>query len=290
MEQATLERNAERPLEISLRATSDDRFWNGLSARVFDVYDGTSKEGPEPEHYLAMLAGPPIPSSCRCDELHSQRLQLPGELDIVPAGAFTCWRDGGSSTFVDVTLSSGLLRTAAEGMGVAPERVSLEPQLCVRDPQLEHVFWALKAELESEAPFGRLYADSLGLALAAHLLRRYAARAPRRLAAGLSKRRLTRVLDYISDNIAHDLSLAELASVAELSPSHFKTLFRQSLGLPVHQYVIRRRVEFAAKLLLRRRAICEVALLAGFANQSHLSRCMRRVLGTTPRALLRELS
>ena len=70
----------------------------------------------------------------------------------------------------------------------------------------------------------------------------------------------------------------ELAAIAGVSPSHFKTLFKQSVGMPVHQYVIRRRVEYA------------VELQAGFANQSHLARCMRATLGVTPGTLRRTLS
>ena len=61
--------------------------------------------------------------------------------------------------------------------------------------------------------------------------------------------------------------------------------------MPVHQYVIRRRVEYAVELLQNdRSALADVALQAGFANQSHLARCMRVTLGITPGTLRRTLS
>jgi AraC family transcriptional regulator len=75
--------------------------------------------------------------------------------------------------------------------------------------------------------------------------------------------------------------------VADLSVSHLKVLFRHSVGLPVHEYVVRRRVERARTLLLAGKlSLSQVALASGFAHQSHLARQMRRVLGVTPAAIL----
>lgn len=76
--------------------------------------------------------------------------------------------------------------------------------------------------------------------------------------------------------------------MAGVGTSHCKALFKRSTGLPVHQYVIRRRVE-RARLLLQERAatIADVAAQTGFANQSHLARWMRRVAGVAPTDVLR---
>ena len=168
---------------------------------------------------------------------------------------------------------------------VVPAGYSGAPQLALRDPHLEHILWALKAELEGE-PGERLDADSLGLALAARVLRRYACAVPRRIAGGLPKRRLELVKNYIREHIAQDLTLAELAAVAHVSPSHFKLLFKRSVGVPVHQYVIHCRVQYATELVVRGMLpLSDVALAAGFANQSHMARCMRRIIGLTPGAL-----
>src|SRR5579862_6935683 len=112
---------------------------------------------------------------------------------------------------------------------------------------------------------------------------------PRAIPRGLSQRQLRRVTDYIDANLADDLSLMRLADVAGFSGSHFRTLFRRSVGLPVHEYVIQRRVEHAHALLVRGHLpASQVAQEAGFAHQSHMARCMRRVLGVTPTAVVRE--
>jgi AraC family transcriptional regulator len=272
----------EGEMQFSPRHTSRDRFWTGFEATIYDTSGGLSQVPCMKELTVGMQVGPPIRTTCRREGAVSRRLQIPGDIDLIPLGSSGAWEDEGPTTFLCIRLSPSLVQTAAEGMDVNPDRVSLLPQLQFRDPQIEHIGWAIKAELEAGDPSGRLYADSLGLALAAHLLRLHAP-VESRIANGLPKRRLQRVMDYIHDHLSHDLRLAELAEVASLSPSHFKSLFKQSVGAPVHQYVIRSRVEYAIDLLLNGKLpLSDVALQAGFANQSHMARCMRRVTGLTP--------
>jgi AraC family transcriptional regulator len=129
-------------------------------------------------------------------------------------------------------------------------------------------------------PNGQLYVESLGTALAVLLLGSYAA--PRPPWPGLSRRQLCRVTEYIEAHLDQDLSLARLASVAAISTSHLKTLFKRSTGVTVHRYVVQRRVARAKTLLARGdRAVSDVALEAGFAHQSHMMQWMRRLLGAT---------
>ena len=90
-------------------------------------------------------------------------------------------------------------------------------------------------------------------------------------------------------HLRDDLVLGRLARLAGFSASHFSVLFKRAAGLPVHEYVIQRRVERARTLLLRGDLpASQVALETGFAHQSHMARCMRRLLGLTPTAVLRE--
>ena len=101
-------------------------------------------------------------------------------------------------------------------------------------------------------------------------------------------RRLSQVLEYIEAHLDRDLALEHLAAVARFSPSHFKVLFKRSTRMPVHRYVVERRVERARVLLLQgRRTLSEVALEAGFTHSSHMARCMRQVLGASPQEILR---
>jgi AraC family transcriptional regulator len=177
---------------------------------------------------------------------------------------------------------------------VDPEGMEIVPLLGERDPRIEQIGLLLKEEIEAEGLLGgRLYAESLATALAISLIRdhsslgRKAARkAARERGGGLPRRALKEVIDYIGDNLQKDLTLAEMAGVAHMSPYHFSRLFKESKGLTPHRYVIERRVQ-RAEVLLGSSAlpIAEIALLCGFANQSHLNRHFKRLLGVSPKAL-----
>ncbi len=105
---------------------------------------------------------------------------------------------------------------------------------------------------------------------------------------GAPRMRLQRVMDYVQNNIGVDLSLSELSAIAEISGSYLKVLFKRSTGVPVHQYVMRTRVEQALVLVMRTNVpLRDIAAQCGFADQSHLTRSFRRQYGITPAQLRR---
>ncbi len=275
-------RHDDRKMEFRVKATSAQRHWSGFEASIYEASAGYS-ELSNSQHSVSMHVGRPLLVTSRCDGSSVRRLQVPGDIKIVPAGVSRIWETEFATTKLSMEISAPLLYSVAEGMGVKnPASVAILPHLHLNDARIEHVGWAVKAELESPDPSGRVYGEGLGVALAAHLLRRYA-RVMEPRPEALSRRGLARVLEYVRANVASDLSLFELARIAGVSPSHFKTLFKQTTGIAVHRYVIRARVQHAAGLLQRDGAsLADVALQAGFANQSHLARCMRRIMGLTP--------
>jgi len=270
-------------MAFCVKATSAERQWSGFEASIYEATAGFS-ELSNSQHSVSMHLGRPLLVTSRCDGSSLRRLQVPGDLKIVPAGVPRVWETESATTKLSMEISAPLLYSVAETMGVKnPGAVAVLPQLHLNDARIEHIGWAVKAELESRDPLGRVYGEGLGVALAAHMLRKYARLGEPRTGDTLSRRRLARTLDYVRANVASDLSLFELAKVAGVSPSHFKTLFKQTVGMAVHQYVIRARVDYAAGILQHDDApLADVALQAGFANQSHLARCMRRIMGVTP--------
>jgi AraC family transcriptional regulator len=254
----------------------------GLRVDRHTTAPGVVELAPLPDHRLKIHAGAPVRGACQLHRFVYTR----GDVDLLPAGTSDVWEHADESTSVLVQLSPALLRRAAEDMGLDPDRAGLEPRHQFRDPQIEHLAWALDADRQAGHPGGLLYTESLGLALAIHLLGRYPA--PLTRVRGLSKSQLRQVTEYIEAHLDENLSLARLADVAGVSASHFKTLFKRSMGLPVHGYVVQRRVERARTLLQRGELPAgQVALEAGFSHQSHMARCMRRVLGVTPMSVVR---
>lgn len=232
-----------------------------------------------PDHRIKLHIGGPVAGACR---LHNF-LYTRGDLDILPAGITDVWHEEAPSTSVVVRMPPVLLKRTAEEMGLPPERAVLDQRHQFRDARIEHVAWALDAERRAGFPNGRLYTDSLGTALAVQLLAGQEAAAGAASTQGLTRPQLRRVTEFIEANLDGDLSLAALADIAGLSASHLKTQFKRSIGLPVHEYVVHRRVDRARGLLLRSEMPASmVALESGFSHQSHMARCMRRVLGVTP--------
>jgi AraC family transcriptional regulator len=108
---------------------------------------------------------------------------------------------------------------------------------------------------------------------------------------GLSPWQIRKVASHIEAHLDHPIRNEDLASIVQLNPSHFGRAFRNSFGEPPHEYVIRRRVERAQGLMLSTDAsLGEIALDCGLADQSHLTRLFRRLVGESPRAWRRARS
>ncbi len=229
-------------------------------------------------------------SCCRGGESHTGSA-VHGDIDIVPAHTASRWEiHDQNDTALILSLPPSLLDVVAEEHGFDSRRVVVRNRFQVRDPQLENIGWALKTEMESNYPSGRLYVESLAVSVASRLVSAYSSVAQHmpQQTGGLGGRRFKQTLAYIEDNLSEDLSLSQLASVAGISASHFKTLFRESAGVPLHQYVIQRRIDRAKDMLMADKlSIAEIAFATGFSHQSHLARHMRRASGLSPRAMKR---
>jgi AraC family transcriptional regulator len=165
--------------------------------------------------------------------------------------------------------------------------VELIEQWAVADPQIEYVLRALEADLEASLPAGRLFGESLLSALAVHLQRRYGLTPPKgtKPGNGLFRARLNRVIEYIEANLDQEMALTALAQTAGMSTHYFCELFKQSVHVSPHQYVLRRRIARAQNLLSDPEVIVlEAAVRSGFSDQSHFTKLFRRIVGVTPTA------
>ncbi|MDB5482968.1 MAG: AraC family transcriptional regulator [Caulobacteraceae bacterium] len=102
---------------------------------------------------------------------------------------------------------------------------------------------------------------------------------------GLPPRTMRRVEDYIEENLGNPVPIVDLAELCRLSVRHFTLAFTQSFGQPPHGYIVRRRIERANQLMVRtEEPLSQIALDCGLADQSHLTKWFRRLLGVTPSA------
>lgn len=241
-----------------------------------------------PRVVVSLHIGPSVAVDCRRGGERYCGTTIHGDLEIIPPNLGGIWEIKARDTALIIGLKLRLLQDVVAESGGDPNKLQVTNRFQVHDPQIEHIGWALKAEMESGYPSGRLYLDALATGLAARIVRNHSslARASRSTTTAIPGGKLKLVLGYIEDNLERDLGLSEIADLAGVSVSHFKVLFRKSVGLPPHQYVIRRRVERAAMQLREGKTpIGQIALANGFCHQSHLAMHVRRVLGVSPRQI-----
>lgn len=262
--------------------------WGSLSALHLRAGPGRHGGDRTDDHRLILYLSSGVPADCSCEGLSARRIQVAGRFDLVPADAAGFWADERPCDMVSVRIAPALFLQTADALAIRRDRWGLAPQLDAHEPLVEQIVRGLLAELYSPAPSGRLFVDSLGVALTTRLLQGYAhTRAP--VAQRLSRPQERRLTDYIESRLDEDLSLDSLAAVAGISVPHLTPLFRRTFGRTVHRYVMERRVERARELLSQGRdSITEVALDCGFAHASHLARWMRRLAGVRPSDIARQ--
>ena len=261
-----------------------------IKAWVSTFAAGLTEIAEMPHALVCMHLGASVEVRCTRGNTIRQGREVAGDLDIIPARTASYWELKQEGLALVMCVPDELLRAVALQLDRDPNDIEIADRFQMRDPVIEHIGWTIKADIDSNLTGGRLLRDGLGVALAARLLQRhYRGSLPmREVRGGLSHTKLERVIAHIEDNLASKLSLPGIAEIAGMSVSHLKTLFRNSTGVPVYEYVLRRRVERAQLLLRNQRfSIAEIAVATGFAHQSHLARHMHRILGYTPSFLRR---
>lgn len=150
----------------------------------------------------------------------------------------------------------------------------------ILDRGLADRFGALHALSARGAP--RLEFDDRLLALLAGALVRHAVPDDRPRNDGPSSGAARLARDYLIDNYAENVSLARLADLTGLSPFQLTRRFRAEIGLPPHTFQLAVRIERAKAMLLAGDAAARVAGATGFADQSHLTRHFKRLVGSPP--------
>lgn len=273
---------------LSLLARGGAKPRPSFGVRLMSDAPGRVEMSPQRCANVSVHVGPPSRMNCRHGSQTHTGVAIHGDVEIIPWGMAGSWELKQPDTAFVMSLAPGMIQSAAHDSGLDAAAIELRSRFHIRDHQIEHIAWALKSEMEQGSPSGRLYRESLATALAVHLVRNYSSlsRPAVRVNGKISPGKLKQVLLFIEDHLAQDLSLVEVARAAESSASHCNVLFRESMGISVHQYVIRRRVERAAWMLRQSHLpISQIALETGFAHQSHLAMHMRRILGTSPRKL-----
>ena len=102
---------------------------------------------------------------------------------------------------------------------------------------------------------------------------------------GLLTWQVRKIREFIDGRISGRLLVSDLSSVLQMSEAHFSRLFKLSFGESPHAFILRRRLELAARLMLESAAtLSDIALQCGFTDQAHLCKQFRQAVGQSPAA------
>ena len=170
---------------------------------------------------------------------------------------------------------------------IDPDLVELRivlPPTC--DPLVWQIILALQHVLETDPDNSGFYAESMATALAAHLIQHYATRKQtlKEYTGGLPQHKLKQAVEYINEHLSENVSLDAISAELGISQYYLCRLFKQSIGITPHAYLIQQRVERSKQLLKAKEGrILDIAIACGFANPSHFARCFRRQIGISPK-------
>ena len=194
------------------------------------------------------------------------------------------WKNPIQSVVLQLT-NAYLERVIESTLELSFQQVRFHQIYSIEDPLAYSILTTLKQlMLVSNEQDNEIYTQSLLNTLTIHLAYRHKSLTARTaLSAGLPKHKLSKVVEYIKNNLSSQLHLDDIAAVSCFSAYHFARLFKKSTGFTLHQFIIHERISLAKQLLKHRdQSILQIALSVGYQCPSHFTREFHRQTGCTP--------
>jgi AraC family transcriptional regulator len=207
-----------------------------------------------------------------------------GCVAIQPSGAdYAADGEGTTEAIIVAVDPSRFALAAAEGSAFGAELID---RLSGYDQALFDLARSLAAECADGYPNGALFWNGMASTFIDGLLVRHTSKFKVLPRGRLDKQVLGRLRDYIVAHLDEHIEASALAEIDGRSPFHFTRVFARSVGMTPYRYVVHLRLQRALELMRERRhGLAEIAAATGFADQSHLSRWVRRVHGVSPTEL-----
>ena len=260
---------------------------NQVSGMYLEYHYFPPHETPEhypTQHVVAIQTKGKVQAERRLDGRFRQEYIVPGDICIVPAHTRHWIHSQDEQELILLSLNPAFLgRVAYES--VNPDRLEIVPHFAKDDPLIYQIGRSLLTALQAEPFESRVYAETLGTALSAHLLQYYATdKRPLQSSISLTQSSIGQAIEYINEHLSEDLSLEAIASSIGMSKYHFCRAFRQAKGLSPWQYVIQQRIEAAKRLLvIPQLSIAQISQRLGFSTQGQFTNFFRKYVGVSPK-------
>jgi AraC family transcriptional regulator len=284
------------PLEFDLRSSGNDahirrhKSWRSLSSEHIRIvgpitYDFRVKRSTS---YVALHDFKRTDGETFTDGVrHSELRDLRNKITFIP---YDCGVEGWTQIESDASVTAIYFDRLQDDE--KPYDLSqLPPAILFENDLVRSSLLKFRAILDGAAPDESIYAETLGMLLALELSRLGGVppAPPSPVKGGLTRRQIRQVIDYMNANLQNEIALTDLANLLALSRFHFVRTFKQSTGLPPHQYLLARRIERVKELLAERDlSIAEISRRTGFHGATQLTRTFRKQVGTTPTAYRRD--
>lgn len=211
----------------------------------------------------------------------------PGRFCLLPKESFSTWDIRGDLKFIHFYCNDHhLIELAEKTWDKSPQSILLDEKVFIDDLELKMLYqhFLLQADWKDSAV--NMMQSTASTMIMLHLLQRYTnihwQQMPQ-IRSGLSPYALKQVKDYIDQNLDQNITLSEMSAIVNLSEYHFARMFKISVGLAPHQYLMQSRLQYAAKLLHEKTlSIIEIAIKAGFNSASYFSQQFKNYYGVTP--------
>ena len=280
---------AELPNWVSGEMLGDSagRDWHGVTQRTYNFHGQDVILPPIDSFKIVQYVNGTTPMDREIGGRWTRTECGPGKFSLLSRATATQWNWTEALIVSHAYLSDDLMRRVAlDVTDGASALVELHDVLQAVDPAVTFIMDQLRQEASSVSPAGPLYAESLSIQLAVHLLRNYASFSTPtvRSSVGLSQRQISQLENYVEAHLTDPISMNDMARVLGMGVWTFMRRAKLALGKSAFVMVQERRVDRARRLLAGNRAMAikEIAVACGFSDQAHLTRAFRAQLAVTP--------
>jgi AraC family transcriptional regulator len=288
---ALVARSSSAPPEFVLADRRDARFIAARWRRHKVYLAEPARLG---DHLLSYCARGGVYSTVVLDGVATRAQQQAGSITFLPAGRSARWLLEAPVEMLHVHcyISPDAMRDEVRARLGPRSQQPLRALMNIRDPWLDGFFRLLVAEYEAcrddDSLGGMDFLDRMGSLLVRHLVALQSGRLtePHTTLPHVSPLRpfiLRRIEAFVEKNLASEIRLEHLASMASMSIDHFVRSFKQATGSTPHRYLLERRLDRACALLNDSTdGIADIARRCGFAGAAHFSATFHAHHGMTP--------